>query len=66
MTTDQYWRPKPENGRIVTPIRVSCALGLFMPLAPAETSVALTGGGRKALGHYTTVLRELLDSASPN
>jgi DNA-binding MarR family transcriptional regulator len=32
----------------------------------ARTSVALTGGGRKALENYTTVLRQLLDSASPS
>jgi DNA-binding MarR family transcriptional regulator len=31
----------------------------------ARTSVALTDAGRKALENYTTVLRELLDSASP-
>ena len=30
----------------------------------ARTSVALTDAGRKALGNYTTVLRQLLDSAS--
>src|SRR6185312_5939357 len=29
----------------------------------ARTSVMLTGGGRAALEHYTTVLRELLDTA---
>jgi DNA-binding MarR family transcriptional regulator len=32
----------------------------------ARTSVALTDGGRKALENYTTVLRQLLDSASPS
>jgi hypothetical protein len=32
----------------------------------ARTSVALTGEGRKALENYATVLRQLLDSASPN
>jgi DNA-binding MarR family transcriptional regulator len=32
----------------------------------ARTSVALTQGGRAALDSYTTVLRELLDSASPH
>jgi DNA-binding MarR family transcriptional regulator len=32
----------------------------------ARTSVALTDSGRKALENYTTVLRQLLDSASPN
>jgi DNA-binding MarR family transcriptional regulator len=31
----------------------------------ARTAVALTNGGRAALDRYTTVLRELLDSASP-
>jgi DNA-binding MarR family transcriptional regulator len=31
----------------------------------ARTSVALTHGGRAALDSYTTVLRGLLDSASP-
>jgi hypothetical protein len=31
----------------------------------ARTSVALTHGGRDALERYTTVLRGLLDSASP-
>jgi DNA-binding MarR family transcriptional regulator len=31
----------------------------------ARTSVALTHGGRAALERYTTVLRQLLDSASP-
>jgi DNA-binding MarR family transcriptional regulator len=31
----------------------------------ARTAVALTSGGRAALDHYSTVLRELLDSASP-
>ena len=31
----------------------------------ARTAVALTNGGRAALDHYTSVLRELLDSASP-
>jgi hypothetical protein len=31
----------------------------------ARTSVALTDAGRKALENYTTVLRQLLDSASP-
>jgi len=31
----------------------------------ARTSVALTHTGRAALEHYTTVLRQLLDSASP-
>jgi len=30
-----------------------------------RTSVALTLGGRAALERYTTMLRELLDSASP-
>ena len=30
----------------------------------ARTSVALTHTGRAALEHYTTVLRELLDTAS--
>jgi len=30
-----------------------------------RTSVALTVGGRAALDHYSAVLRELLDSASP-
>lgn len=30
----------------------------------ARTSVALTGSGRAALERYTTVLRQLLDSAS--
>jgi DNA-binding MarR family transcriptional regulator len=30
-----------------------------------RTSVALTHTGRAALEHYTTVLRQLLDSASP-
>ena len=29
----------------------------------ARTSVALTHSGRAALEHYTTVLRQLLDSA---
>jgi DNA-binding transcriptional ArsR family regulator len=29
----------------------------------ARTSVTLTGAGRAALDHYTTVLRQLLDSA---
>ena len=32
----------------------------------ARTSVALTDAGRKALENYTTVLRQLLDSASPS
>jgi DNA-binding MarR family transcriptional regulator len=32
----------------------------------ARTSVALTEAGRKALENYTAVLRQLLDSASPN
>ena len=32
----------------------------------ARTSVSLTGDGRKALENYTAVLRQLLDSASPN
>jgi DNA-binding MarR family transcriptional regulator len=32
----------------------------------ARTSVALTDSGRKALENYTTVLRQLLDSASPS
>jgi len=31
----------------------------------ARTSVALTHGGRAALDNYTTVVRQLLDSASP-
>jgi len=31
----------------------------------AQTSVTLTHGGRAALDHYTSVLRELLDTASP-
>ena len=31
----------------------------------ARTAVALTNGGRAALDRYTSVLRELLDSASP-
>ena len=31
----------------------------------AQTSVTLTHGGRAALDHYTLVLRELLDTASP-
>jgi DNA-binding transcriptional ArsR family regulator len=31
----------------------------------ARTSVALTRAGQAALGRYTTVLRQLLDSASP-
>ena len=31
----------------------------------ARTSVALTLGGRSALERYTTVLRQLLDSAQP-
>jgi DNA-binding MarR family transcriptional regulator len=31
----------------------------------ARTSVALTHDGRAALDRYTTVLRQLLDSASP-
>jgi DNA-binding MarR family transcriptional regulator len=31
----------------------------------ARTSVALTHAGRAALERYTTVLRQLLDSASP-
>ena len=31
----------------------------------ARTAVALTHTGRAALEHYTTVLRQLLDSASP-
>ena len=31
----------------------------------ARTAVALTSGGRAALDRYSTVLRELLDSASP-
>jgi DNA-binding MarR family transcriptional regulator len=31
----------------------------------ARTSVALTNTGRAALEHYTTVLRQLLDSATP-
>jgi DNA-binding MarR family transcriptional regulator len=31
----------------------------------ARTSVALTPDGRAALDRYTTVLRQLLDSASP-
>jgi DNA-binding MarR family transcriptional regulator len=31
----------------------------------ARTSVALTLAGRSALEHYSAVLRELLDSASP-
>ena len=30
----------------------------------ARTSVALTHGGRAALDHYTSALRQLLDSAS--
>ncbi|HEX4092099.1 MAG TPA: transcriptional regulator [Trebonia sp.] len=32
----------------------------------ARTSVALTEDGRKALENYTTVLRQLLDSATPD
>ncbi len=32
----------------------------------ARTSVALTHSGRAALERYTTVLRQLLDSAKPN
>jgi DNA-binding transcriptional ArsR family regulator len=32
----------------------------------ARTSVSLTPQGRQAFGTYTTVLRQLLDSASPN
>jgi DNA-binding MarR family transcriptional regulator len=31
----------------------------------AQTSVTLTHAGRAALDHYTIVLRELLDTASP-
>jgi len=31
----------------------------------ARTAVALTHGGRAALEHYSVVLRDLLDSASP-
>jgi DNA-binding MarR family transcriptional regulator len=31
----------------------------------ARTAVALTSGGRAALDRYSAVLRELLDSASP-
>ena len=31
----------------------------------ARTSVMLTNGGRAALDRYTTVLRQLLDSARP-
>jgi len=31
----------------------------------ARTAVALTYTGRAALDHYTTVLRQLLDSATP-
>lgn len=31
----------------------------------AQTSVTLTHGGRAALDHYTSVLRKLLDTASP-
>jgi DNA-binding MarR family transcriptional regulator len=31
----------------------------------ARTSVALTPGGRAALNNYTTVLRQLLEQASP-
>ena len=31
----------------------------------AQTSVALTSSGRAALDHYTMVLRDLLDTASP-
>lgn len=34
--------------------------------ATARTSVALTHSGRAALERYTTVLRQLLDSASPH
>lgn len=33
--------------------------------ATARTSVALTGTGRTALDDYATVLRHMLDSASP-
>jgi DNA-binding MarR family transcriptional regulator len=32
----------------------------------ARTSVALTHSGRAALDRYTTALRQLLDSATPN
>jgi DNA-binding MarR family transcriptional regulator len=32
----------------------------------ARTAVALTSAGRAALDRYTTVLRQLLDSAAPN
>lgn len=32
----------------------------------ARTSVTLTHGGQAALDRYTTVLRQLLDSASPS
>jgi DNA-binding MarR family transcriptional regulator len=32
----------------------------------ARTAVALTNTGRAALDRYTTVLRQLLDSAAPN
>jgi DNA-binding MarR family transcriptional regulator len=32
----------------------------------ARTSVSLSQQGRKALDNYTSVLRQLLDSASPN
>ena len=50
--------------------RTSLAHGGFSPLdrngsgVTARTSVALTGSGRAALERYTTVLRQLLDSAS--
>jgi len=32
----------------------------------AQTSVMLTHTGRAALEHYTTVLRQLLDTTSPH
>ena len=36
----------------------------YLAFGPAQTSVTLTHGGRAALESYTTILRELLDTAS--
>jgi DNA-binding transcriptional ArsR family regulator len=51
-------------GNLITHLRKLEDAGYVTTEKTAQTSVALTHAGRAALERYTTVLRQLLDSAS--
>jgi DNA-binding MarR family transcriptional regulator len=51
-------------GNLITHLRKLEDAGYVTTEKTARTSVALTHAGRAALERYTTVLRQLLDSAS--